>query len=253
MTERVQDALNAAYTRALNERNSQTNVEHLLGALLEQDRGIAPDIVRAAGVEPKTLAAKNDEQIAKLPRLSGSNADQGSVTVSPDLTRLLSQADAEAKQLQDDYVSVEHLLLAMTQSNGAAGRTLRDLGLTRDKLLAALRSVRGNQRVTTQNPEGTYKSSRALRPRSHAGGRTWQARPGNRPRRRDTAHHSSALTPDEKQPGADRRSRRRQNCHRRGSCPTHRPRRRARGAQRQTHRLARYGRPDRGREVPRRV
>jgi ATP-dependent Clp protease ATP-binding subunit ClpB len=158
MTERVQDALNAAYTRALNEHNTQTTPEHLLAALLAQERGIAPDVVKQAGVDPKTLDAKTDEAISRLPRLTGSNADQAAVTVSPELTRLLSQAESEAKQLQDDYVSVEHLLLAMTQSAGAVGRIFRELGLTRDKLLVALRAVRGNQRVTTQNPEGTYKS-----------------------------------------------------------------------------------------------
>jgi ATP-dependent Clp protease ATP-binding subunit ClpB len=158
MTERVQDALNAAYTRALSEHNTQTTAEHLLAALLDQDRGIAPDIVKEAGVDPKALEAKADEAISRLPRLTGVNADQATVTVSPELTRLFSQAETDAKQLQDDYVSVEHLLLAMTQNTGAVGRLLRETGLTRDKLLIALRAVRGNQRVTTQNPEGTYKS-----------------------------------------------------------------------------------------------
>src|SRR5579884_1309566 len=158
MTERVQDALNAAYTRALNERNTQTTPEHLLAALLDQERGIAPDIIKEAGVDPKTLAAKTDEAIGRLPRLTGAGADQATVTVAPELTRLFSQAEADAKQLQDDYVSVEHLLLAMTQNSGAVGRIFRETGLTRDKLLLALRVVRGNQRVTTQNPEGTYKS-----------------------------------------------------------------------------------------------
>ncbi len=158
MTERVQDALNAAYTRALNEHNTQTAPEHLLAALLDQDRGIAPDIIKEAGVDPKVVAAKADDATARLPRLTGSNADQATVTVSPELTRLLSLAENDAKQLQDDYVSVEHLLLAMAETNGTAGRILRETGLTRDKLLGALRTVRGNQRVTTQNPEGTYKS-----------------------------------------------------------------------------------------------
>jgi ATP-dependent Clp protease ATP-binding subunit ClpB len=125
---------------------------------LEQDGGIAPDIVKAAGVEPRTLLAKVDQAIGNLPRLTGSNADSATVTVAPDLTRLLASADSEAKQLQDDYVSVEHLLLAMTQGTGAVARILREAGLTHDKLLTALRQVRGNQRVTTQNPEGTYKS-----------------------------------------------------------------------------------------------
>src|SRR5579884_4508858 len=129
MDESVQEALNAAYTRALNERNTQTTPEHLLAALLDQERGIAPDIVQEAGVDPKTLAAKADEAISRLPRLTGVNADQATVTVSPELTRLFAQAESDAKQLQDDYVSVEHLLLAMTQSSGAVGRLFRDAGL----------------------------------------------------------------------------------------------------------------------------
>jgi len=158
MTERVQDALNDAYTRALNEHNPQTAPEHLLAALLDQDRGIAEDIVRQAGVDPKTLRARVDEAIGRLPRLSGSHADSASITVAPELTRLLSAAQSSAQQLQDEYVSVEHLLLAMAESGGTIGRLMRDAGLTGDKLLAALREVRGNQRVTTQNPEGTYKS-----------------------------------------------------------------------------------------------
>jgi ATP-dependent Clp protease ATP-binding subunit ClpB len=158
MTERVQDALNSAYTKALNEHNPQTAPEHLLAALLDQDGGITPEIVREAGADPKRLEQRATEAIGQLPRLTGAGAESANVTVSPELTRLFSQADSEAKALQDDYVSVEHLLLALAQSSGAAGKLLRDSGLTRDKLLQALREVRGNQRVTTQNPEGTYKS-----------------------------------------------------------------------------------------------
>jgi ATP-dependent Clp protease ATP-binding subunit ClpB len=158
MTERVADGLNAAYTRALHEHNTQTAPEHLLAALLEQERGIAPDIVQRAGVDPKKLASKADEAIGRLPRLSGPNADSAQVTLSPDLARVMTAAENEAKALQDDYTSVEHVLLAMTQAGGAVGRIFRDTGLTRDKLLTALREVRGNQRVTTKDPEGTYKA-----------------------------------------------------------------------------------------------
>jgi ATP-dependent Clp protease ATP-binding subunit ClpB len=158
MTERVQDALNSAYTKALNEHNPQTAPEHLLAALLDQDGGITPEIVREAGADPKALEQRVTQAIGQLPRLTGAGAESANVTVSPELTRLFSQADSEAQQLQDDYVSVEHLLLALAQSSGAVGKLLRDAGLTRDKLLQALRAVRGNQRVTTQNPEGTYKS-----------------------------------------------------------------------------------------------
>ncbi|HTU82698.1 MAG TPA: ATP-dependent chaperone ClpB [Candidatus Acidoferrales bacterium] len=158
MTERVGEALNAAYTRALHEHNTQTTPEHMLAALLEQERGIAPDIVAKAGADPKALARAADTAIGRLPRLSGANADSAQVTLSPELSRIMSAAENEAKALQDDYTSVEHVLLAMAQSSGEVGRLFRDAGLTRDKLLQALRDVRGNQRVTTKDPEGTYKS-----------------------------------------------------------------------------------------------
>ena len=158
MTQRVQEALNAGYTRALTERNTQTMPEHLLAAILDQPEGVAAPILQKAGLDPTTIGNKVDAAIAALPRHSGANADQGQVTVSPALTRLLAAADAEAKALNDDFVSVEHLLLAMAADTGGVGRLFRDAGLTREKLLGALREVRGNQRVTTQNPEGTYQT-----------------------------------------------------------------------------------------------
>ena len=111
-----------------------------------------------AGADPKALARQVDEAIGQLPRLSGAGADSAQVTLSPELARIMSTAENEAKALQDDYVSVEHVLLAMAQSSGAAGRLLRDAGVTKDKLLQALREVRGNQRVTSKNPEATYEA-----------------------------------------------------------------------------------------------
>jgi ATP-dependent Clp protease ATP-binding subunit ClpB len=158
MTQRVQEALNAAYTRALTEHNTQTTPEHLLAAILDQPEGVAIPVIEKAGVDPAAFTAKVNAAIGALPRLSGPNADQSTVTVSPALTRLLAASEGEAKALNDDYVSVEHLLLAMVADSSGVGRVFRDAGLTRDKLLSALREVRGNQRVTTQNPEGTYQT-----------------------------------------------------------------------------------------------
>jgi ATP-dependent Clp protease ATP-binding subunit ClpB len=158
MTERVGDALNAAYARALAEHNTQTTPEHMLAALLEQERGIAPDILAKAGADPKAVTRQVDEAIGRLPRLTGANAESAQVTLSPELARVMGTAENEAKALQDDYTSVEHVLLAMAQSPGAVGRIFRDAGITKDKLLQALREVRGNQRVTTKDPEGTYKA-----------------------------------------------------------------------------------------------
>jgi ATP-dependent Clp protease ATP-binding subunit ClpB len=158
MTQRVQEALNAAYTRALSEHHTQTSPEHLLAAILDQSEGVAAPILQKAGLEPQAVEQRLQRALEALPRYQGANADQSHVTVAPALTRLLGKADDEAKSLNDDYVSVEHVLLAMTVDGGAVGKLFRDLGLSREKLLAALREVRGNQRVTTQNPEGTYQS-----------------------------------------------------------------------------------------------
>jgi ATP-dependent Clp protease ATP-binding subunit ClpB len=158
MTQRVQEALNAAYTRALTERSTQTTPEHLLAAILDQPEGIAVPILQKAGLDPATLGKKVDQAIGALPHYSGPNADQSQVTVSPALTRLLASAEDESKALNDEFVSVEHLLLAMAADGSGVGKLFREAGITREKLLGSLRDVRGNQRVTTQNPEGTYQT-----------------------------------------------------------------------------------------------
>ncbi len=135
MTQRVQEALNSAYTRALSEHSTQTSPEHLLAAVLDQPDGVAQPILEKAGLDPRTVEQRLQTAIAALPRYSGSNAEQNHVTVAPALTRLLARADDEAKALGDDYVSVEHLLLAMTADQGGVGRMFRELGLSREKLL----------------------------------------------------------------------------------------------------------------------
>ncbi len=156
MTQRVQEALNAAYTRALSERNTQTTVEHLFAALLDQNEGVAGALLAKAGLAAKDATAAANAMIAQLPRVNGSG--EQSVSVGQGLTRLLAASDEIAKQLGDDYVSVEHLVLAMAVDNGPVGTFFKQKGLTRDRLLGALKDVRGNQKVTSQNPEGTYQS-----------------------------------------------------------------------------------------------
>jgi len=158
MTQRVQEALNEAYSRAVREQNSQTAPEHLFAALLEQEEGTVPAVLLKAGVDPRDIARPLQEAIAQLPRFTGASAQQGSVTLAPSVTRLFATAEAEAKRLNDEYVAVEHLLLAFVDDGATVGRILRERGLTRDRLLAALREVRGNQRVTSPNPESTYRT-----------------------------------------------------------------------------------------------
>src|SRR5580700_3335119 len=105
MTERVGEALNAAYTRALTEHNTQTTPEHMLAAMLDQERGIAPDVLAKAGTDVDTLKRRLDEAIGNLPRLTGAAADSAQVTLSPELARVMNAAENEAKALQDDYTS----------------------------------------------------------------------------------------------------------------------------------------------------
>ena len=156
MTERVREALNEAYTRALRERTPNVEPEHVLAALLDQDQGIVPALLAKAGVDMSAFGRAVDESIARLPRLAGSGDVQPQFSARG--SRMLVQAADEAAKLKDDYVSVEHVLLAMLDDSGSLGRLLRENRVTRDRLLAALKEVRGNQRVTSQNPEGTYQS-----------------------------------------------------------------------------------------------
>jgi len=156
MTQRVQESLNAAYSRALTERNTQTTPEHVLSAILEQPEGVAPGLLTKAGLDAPAFQAQVEGLVAALPRVGGQG--DPTITVSPALTRLLAQAEADTKQLQDEYVSVEHLLLAMVQDNGSVGALFKQSGLDRNRLLKSLKEIRGNQRVTSQNPESTYRS-----------------------------------------------------------------------------------------------
>jgi len=156
MTERVREALGDAFSAALRERNPNVDVEHVLHALLGQSQGVVPGLLTRTGTDVAALTRRLDDALSQQPRLSGSS------DVKPQLSgaasRLLVQAADEATKLTDEYVSVEHLLLAMLDNAGPVGRLLRESRVTRDSLLGALREVRGNQRVTTQNPEGTYQS-----------------------------------------------------------------------------------------------
>jgi ATP-dependent Clp protease ATP-binding subunit ClpB len=154
-TEKAQEALAASQRLAMRLSHQQVDVEHVLLALLDQEQGLAPAILSKADVAVDALKIKLHRELEKVPRVSG-GSDQ--VYVSGRLNRLLAQCEDEAKQLRDEYVSVEHILLALTGDTGAAGRILKEFGVTRDKLMKALQEVRGHQRVTSQNPEGTYQA-----------------------------------------------------------------------------------------------
>ena len=159
----------------------------------------------------------------------------------------------EAGKLSDQYVSTEHLLLALAAEHGRAADELRRVGVTRERLLQALAEVRGSHRVTDQSPEEKYQALERFGTRPDTGRRAGQARPGDRPRRGDPPRDPGALAPHQEQPRADRRAGRRQDGDRRGPGPADRLRRRARVAARPARDRARHRRADRRREVPRRV
>ena len=158
LTEKSQEAIRQAQTLATRFGNQQVDVEHLLLALLEQEGGLAPAILLPAGIAVDLLKKRVELELDKLPKVSGGATGADQVYITNRLSRLFTVAEDQAKRLKDEYVSVEHLLLAIADDQGASGRILREFGLTRDRLMKALAEVRGNQRVTSQNPEETYEA-----------------------------------------------------------------------------------------------
>jgi ATP-dependent Clp protease ATP-binding subunit ClpB len=154
LTERARDALIAAQELAQERNSSQVEPEHLLYALLDQSDGVAPQIVRALGRDPSALLTETGRELDRLPRVYG-----GQLSLSQRLSATMSKADEQTKQLHDDYISTEHLLLAIAeQADSPAGRLLARNGITRENVLSALTGIRGNQRVTDQNPEVKYQA-----------------------------------------------------------------------------------------------
>ncbi|HTW63675.1 MAG TPA: ATP-dependent chaperone ClpB [Bryobacteraceae bacterium] len=157
-TEKLQEAVRSAQSIAVQHGNQQIDTEHLLLALLDQEGGLAPSILNKADVRVDALRTRVQQEVDKLPKVSGPSGGPDQVYVTQRITKLLSQAEDEAKRLKDDYVSVEHVLLAATDDAGATGKLFREFGITRERLMRALQEVRGSQRVTTQNPEATYEA-----------------------------------------------------------------------------------------------
>jgi ATP-dependent Clp protease ATP-binding subunit ClpB len=160
LTQKSQEALHDAQTKALRFGHTEVDGEHLLLALLEQPEGLVPRLLIAADADPDKLRTQLEEELQRRPRVSGPGAAPGQVYVTQRLSRLLDAAAREAARLKDEYVSVEHLLITLLdeRSSTTAGRLLHEQGLTRDKFLEALTAIRGNQRVTSAMPEVAYEA-----------------------------------------------------------------------------------------------
>ena len=157
-TEKLQEAVQAAQSIAIQHGNQQVDTEHLMLALLQQEGGLAPSILNKADIHVEPLKARIQQELNRLPKVSGPSGGPDQVYVTPRITKLLTNSENEAKRLKDDFISVEHVLLAATDDQGATGKLFRDFGITRERLMRALQEVRGSQRVTSQNPEATYEA-----------------------------------------------------------------------------------------------
>jgi ATP-dependent Clp protease ATP-binding subunit ClpB len=156
-TQRAQGAILEAQQLAEAEGHAQLEAAHLLLTLVEQADGVVPSVLERAGANPADVAAKLREELERLPKVHGAAAQ---LTLSNDARRILSDSHPIAERMHDDYVSTEHLLLAIleTAAQSSAGRILQEAGLTPASVLEALTAIRGSQRVTSQNPEATYEA-----------------------------------------------------------------------------------------------
>ncbi|SMC25378.1 ATP-dependent Clp protease ATP-binding subunit ClpB [Desulfacinum hydrothermale DSM 13146] len=159
-TIKSQEALQAAQTKAVKYGHVEVDGEHLLLALLEQSDGLVPRILKRMDVSVDAVTEAVVRELERKPRVSGPGAEPGKVYITQRLNKLLVKAQEEAGRLKDEYVSVEHLLIAFVEEGPAtpAGRILQEQGVTRDGVLKALTAVRGHQRVTSASPESTYEA-----------------------------------------------------------------------------------------------
>ena len=157
LTQKSLDALKSAQSLAGENGNNSVGEEHLLAALLSQPDGLVGEIIKSIGASPELLLSKTEEEISKLPKISGSGYDPNNIYISQELNKALGNAEKQAQKMQDDYISVEHILLGLIQSPSDALKALfKEQNITEAKVLDALKSIRGNQKVKSDNPEDTY-------------------------------------------------------------------------------------------------
>ena len=155
-TIKSQEALEAAQRLADERRNPQTTPEHLLAVLLEQDGGVVAPVLRKLGVDPGAVRQGLTPALDALPKLS--SGPQEPAGGSTELTQVIRDAEKEMRALEDEYISTEHLMLAIASHPGRAGDALRSAGASHDQLLKAISEVRGGHRVTDENPEDKFQA-----------------------------------------------------------------------------------------------
>ena len=158
-TQKTMEALQAAQRIAVEYANNAVEQEHLLAALAQQQDGLIPQLLTTMGADPNAFAQAAMQKVEELPRVTGSGREPDKIYIGTDLDRALNAAEAQAKQMKDEYVSVEHVFLGILQRPGkAAAELFKMFGITTEKFMQQLSAVRGNQRVTSDNPESTYNA-----------------------------------------------------------------------------------------------
>ena len=158
-TQKTIQAIQDAQRLAVEYSNQALEPEHLLVALAQQQDGLIPQLLTKMGVEPGNFLAAATEKVAALPKVTGSGRDPEKIYISNEMDRALNAAEAQAKQMKDEYISVEHLFLGLLERpNRAAQELFRQFGITAEKFMQQLSGVRGNQRVTSDDPESTYNA-----------------------------------------------------------------------------------------------
>ena len=160
LTQKSQEAFTEAQNKAITYGHVEVDGEHLLWSLLNQEDGLVPRLLQRMDVHPQMLKKEVESELDKRPRVSGPGTEPGKIYVSQRLSRILVAAENEAKRLKDEYVSVEHLLMALVAEGDKtpSGKLLKLAGIDREKFLKTLTDVRGNQRVTSANPEASYEA-----------------------------------------------------------------------------------------------
>ena len=158
-TQKTMEALQAAQRIAVEYANNAVEQEHLLAALAQQQDGLIPQLLTTMGADPNAFAQAAMQKVEALPRVTGSGRDPNQIYIGTDLDRALNTAEAQAKQMKDEYISVEHVFLGVLQRPGkGAAELFKAFSITTEKFMQTLSSVRGNQRVTSDNPEDTYNA-----------------------------------------------------------------------------------------------
>jgi ATP-dependent Clp protease ATP-binding subunit ClpB len=160
LTQKSQEAFTEAQNKAVTQGHVEVDGEHLLWALLDQADGLVPRLLQRMDLRPESLKKTVEDELGRRPHVSGPGAEPGKIYVSQRLSRILVAAEHEAKRLKDEYVSVEHLFLALLTEGEKtpSGKLLKQVGIDKEKFLKTLIEVRGNQRVTSSNPEASYEA-----------------------------------------------------------------------------------------------